>query len=227
MCGIFGVLTEPAEQVDTAVLTALGRLNSQRGNLGFGAWLGDGKGAGQAVRFPHPFIDATSFPLENSRIALAHIRAPTGGQSKNLAELHPFQHENLWLAHNGLLLNHRDFPAWRLQSEVNVDSLTILGGIIAHLAAPDLPEAICQTVGQLEGQQACWLWDEAAHHLYLWRVMSPIYVQSTPTRFIFSSLKPPIVSDPTLLTEGQLYRLHYPTLSLETVGTFPFYSPYQ
>ena len=222
MCGIFGILTTPAERVNTAVWAALGQANSQRGNLGFGAWLGNG----QAYHYPHPF-DPTKIPVETASIALGHIRAPTSGQTGNPAELHPFHQGDLWLAHNGLLLNHRAFPAWHLQPEVNVDSLTILGGIVAHLATHDLPDAICQTVGQLEGQQACWLWDAAQQHLYLWRVMSPIYVQSTPTSFIFSSLKPPNVSDLTLLTEGQLYRLRYPALKLETAGSFPYYSPYQ
>ena len=222
MCGIFGILTAPGERVNTAVWVALGTLNSQRGNLGFGAWLDDG----HVYRYPHPF-DAAKIPVETASIALGHIRAPTGGQNKSLAELHPFQHEHIWLAHNGLLLNHRDFPAWHLQPEINVDSLTILGGIVTYLATHDLPEAICQTVGKLEGQQACWLWDETKQHLYLWRVMSPIYVQSNARRFIFSSLKPITHGDFTLLTEGHLYRLHYPTLSLESVGTFPFYSPYQ
>ncbi len=157
MCGIFGVLTAPGERVNTAVFTALGELNSQRGNLGFGAWLGDGAGTAQALRFPHPF-DARQLPLENMPIALGHIRAPTGGQSKNLAELHPFQHGHLWLAHNGLLLTHTAFPAWNLQPEVKVDTLTILGGIVTHhQTLQDLPEAICQPVGQLQGQQGCWL----------------------------------------------------------------------
>ena len=222
MCGIFGILTAPGERVNTAVWTALGNLNTQRGNLGFGAWLGNG----QAHHYPHPF-DAAKIPVETSPIALGHIRAPTGGQTNNPAELHPFQHGHLWLAHNGLLLNHRAFPAWHIQPELDVDSLTILGGIVANLAEHTLPEAICHTAGQLQGQQACWLWDSAQNDLYLWRVMAPIYVQSTPTRFTFSSLKPPSDPPPSLLTEGQLYRLRYPALTLETAGTFPYYSPYQ
>lgn len=207
--------------VDTAVWTALGEQNTRRGNLGFGAWLDKGG----VYRFPQPF-DAAKIPVQTASIALGHIRAPTGGQSSRLADLHPFQHENLWLAHNGLLLNHRAFSDWRLALDTAVDSVTILGGIVANQKQHTLPQAICTTAGQLEGQQACWLWDTATQTLYLWRVMAPIYTQASPTQFLFSSLRP-ASGHSTLLAQGTVYRLRYPTLALESVGTFDYYNPYQ
>jgi asparagine synthetase B (glutamine-hydrolysing) len=149
-------------------------------------------------------------------------------------DVHPFAVEDMYLAHNGLLLNHQQFPMWQLFPGSEVDSQYILGGIQAH-QRQGLPTvaAICATVSQLEGQQACWLWSQEDRALFLWRVMSPIYYSLTNVSFSFSSSRYQLtcaersVRIETLLPEGVIFRLNPFTLTFEQVATFSYYSPYR
>ena len=228
MCGIFGIVSN--SRIDPAEFRALGQLSTARGNLGFGGLVVNRQGC-DVYRYPIPF-DAMKVPLQDAIIALGHVRAPTGGQSSNIAEVHPFETRDLLLAHNGLLLNHTDFPQWRIDPAQNVDSQVIIGGIQRHLDdGLPLAEAIKQTVEALDGQQACWLWHKPTSQIYLWRVMAPNYVSvhaaqdHHPQRLIFSSIKGPLAQN--LLDEGIIYRLDPAVLSLSEVANFAFYNPYR
>ena len=226
MCGIFGIIgSEPIEHDEFA---QLGELNKERGNLGFGGYmakLSDTAVSERTFRFPHPF-QAALLPVEPAHVALGHIRAPTASRSDSIAELHPFEAEDLLLAHNGLLLNHWQFPQWRLNTAVSVDSQVILGGISHHLANGNaIEESISQTVSQLEGQQACWLWSKSQQMLYLWRVMSPIYINKSTQDFRFSSTKSDSIN--TLLEEGNIYQFDVSQMTLSVCGSFEFHSPYR
>lgn len=221
MCGIFGTVAQQKMSPDH--FRQLAALNKQRGNLGFGwLWL---EGGNELVhRYAQPFTPAL-VPAETSHVFLGHIRAPTGKRSTRTADVHPFAAAAGWLAHNGLLLNDAHFPSWRLDPAVTVDSQIILGGIQLYLDhGRALPQAIQQTVAQLEGQQACWFWSKPERHLYLWRVMAPIYTGLEAGVFYFSSMKSERTQ--TLLPEGVIYRLQPDTLTLAAVETFAFYSPY-
>ena len=117
-------------------------------------------------------------------------RAPTGRQSNDIAEVHPFETPDILLAHNGLLLNHADFPQWRINTTIQVDSQVIAGGIQHYLGAGEtVPDAIQHTVEVLDGQQACWLWHKPSAAVYLWRVMAPVYYTSGADALAFSSVK--------------------------------------
>ena len=226
MCGIFGIIgSAPIEHHDFA---QLGERNKERGNLGFGGYmanLSDTAVSEQIFRFPHPF-QAELLPTESINVALGHIRAPTASRSDSLAEIHPFATGDLLLAHNGLLLNHWEFPQWRLNTAVSVDSQVILGGISHYLSNGNaIEDAISQTVSQLEGQQACWLWSKSRQTLYLWRVMSPIYINQSVQDFRFSSTKSDSMN--TLLEEGKIYQFNVSQMTLSVCGTFEFHSPYR
>lgn len=222
MCGIFGIVS--LEQETQAAFVALAELNKARGNRGFGGLWGDG-GALVPFRQPQPF-DPTLVPAQAARVQLGHIRAPTGRQSTAVTDVHPFSAPCGWLAHNGLLLNHEQFPQWQLDTAVMVDSAFILGGIQAHVAAGlALPMAIRQTVEKLQGQQACWLWARPQGALYLWRVMAPVYIGHGHGRFVFSSVKHETAYE--RLAEGVIFRLDPHNLTFAACETFSFYSPYR
>src|SRR5438045_593278 len=117
MCGIFGIISKTT--VDPAQYAELGQQNTERGNLAFGGLL-KGKDGLTVYRYAMPF-DASKIVFGDATVALGHVRAPTGGQSNNLAAVHPFETDDLLLAHNGLLLNYREFPQWRINPTIDVD----------------------------------------------------------------------------------------------------------
>jgi glutamine phosphoribosylpyrophosphate amidotransferase len=226
MCGIFGIIS--ASSVSREQIAQLGELNKQRGNLAFGGFWAhpeEGNIVGEVFRWARPFA-ADLIPTEPAQIVLGHIRAPTGRHSSSLAEVHPFAAVGGLLAHNGLLLNHEQFPHWRLDTAVTVDSQIILGGIQTYLnEGLSTTEAIRQMVERLEGQQACWFWSHAEQVIYVWRVMSPIYIGVAPEQIVFSSVKS--TWTPTLLPEGVIFRIDWRDLTCVACGQFSFYSPYQ
>ena len=222
MCGIFGIVSRQAIEVEQ--FTRLGELNTERGNLAFGGLVVH-KGQPEIYRYATPF-DGKKVPLNDTLVALGHVRAPTGRQSNDIAEVHPFETADLLLAHNGLLLNYIQFPHWRINPTINVDSQVIIGGIQVHLnAGLTVPNAIKATVEALDGQQACWLWHKSSGDLYLWRVMSPIYTNANAERLTFSSVKSDVTQHN--LMEGVIYRMDWNRHALIEVETFNYYNPYQ
>ncbi len=223
MCGIFGVIGASDVQ---RMFGVLGARNTERGNRAFGALVLRGQ-ARATHRFAGPF-DASWVPLDGAEAAYGHVRAPTHGNSENLAEVHPFETRDVLLAHNGLLLNHDRFPQWRIDTSSEVDSQVIAGGVQAHLEAGlEIAEAICRTIEVLDGQQACWLWHKPAAQLYLWRVMSPIYtgIDAVNGNLYFSSMRAPGVE--ALLAEGVVHALDMTARAFVPLQTFSYYSPYR
>lgn len=222
MCGIFGIVSN--QQIDPALFRQLGQRNTERGNLAFGGLLHAGDEC-RVYRYAMPF-DADKVDLSGVSMALGHVRAPTGRQSNAIEEVHPFETADLLLAHNGLLLNHADFPDWRINPDLEVDSQVIIGGIQKNLGdGESLVDAIKHTVEALDGQQACWLWHKPMHDLYLWRVMSPIYQTVSAEKTVFSSVKAD--SAQTLLEEGIIYQLNTSGLTFTPVQDFSYYNPFK
>ncbi|MHB8625540.1 MAG: hypothetical protein ACYDBJ_08370 [Aggregatilineales bacterium] len=220
MCGIFGVF---ANAVDSSLFRALGEQNTARGNRAFGVLTFDGAGC-TVTRQVGPF-DANVINVDRMRAVLGHVRAPTDGRADDPTAVHPFETRDLYLAHNGLLLNHADFAQWRIPGMATVDSTVIIGGIQRQLdAGQPIVEAIRQTVEPLDGQQACWLWHKPTHKVYLWRIMAPIYCVSDTASLTFSSVRH--VPDAALLREGAIYRIDPMTWTLEECGPFACYNPF-
>lgn len=225
MCGIFGIISK--NQVVYQQFFELGTLNTRRGNLSFGYLTG--KMAQENTldnlhlfRHIQPFQESLVVE-ENSNLILAHIRAPTTTQSTQLADVHPFETPDGYLAHNGLLLNHTDYSQW--YEGYTVDSQIIIGGIQSHLnQGMEIVNAIQKTAAALEGQQACWYWDKPKQHLYFWRVMSPLYVSDSEGTLYFSSIQHELAS--SLLKEGVIYHYNLSLSCLTEVGEFEFQSPY-
>src|SRR5260221_13133789 len=165
MCGIFGIISHTA--VDLAQFRHLGERNTERGNLAFGGLLRSDHNS-RVFRYPTPF-DADKVDLSGATMALGHVRAPTGRQSNSIKEVHPFETKDLLLAHNGLLLNHADFPEWRINPDLDVDSQGIIGGVPSHLYKGEaLIEGIKDTVLSLGGQQGGWFLHKPDYQLVFW-----------------------------------------------------------
>jgi glucosamine 6-phosphate synthetase-like amidotransferase/phosphosugar isomerase protein len=228
MCGIFGVISKTTF-ADLEMFKELGEANTIRGNLGFGGvsvtyHQPEGR-SGNVFRFLAPF-NPVYVPDEPAHLLLGHVRAPTGGQTQNPREIHPFQSKEFLLAHNGLLLNHDRFPDWRVNPLISVDSQVIVGGIQYHRnSGASILTAIKETVQSLEGQQACWLHDMPDGGVYLWRVMSPIYVGIHGENLCFSSVETHRTY--TLLREGVIYRYDKQSHGLQPTESFTYYNPYQ
>ena len=147
MCGIFGIAAKRI--VDHHQFCQLGELNKQRGNLAFGYFSGQLPQSlsghtwvqGRAIRYPQPF-DPTLVCQEQAQIMLGHVRAQAGGQSTHLVEIHPFETAAGYLAHNGLLLNHQQFPEWDINPSLNVSSQVILGEAFDFHCANSLEKPI-------------------------------------------------------------------------------------
>jgi glucosamine 6-phosphate synthetase-like amidotransferase/phosphosugar isomerase protein len=226
MCGIFGIVSN--QRFDPAQFRVLGGLNTVRGNRAFGVLTLTSDGQLHATRQVAPFqaerLDQVA--LNDVSIALGHVRAPTDGRADDPAAVHPFQTHDLWLAHNGLLLNHADFASWRPTGAAPIDSTVIIGGIQQQLdRGLSICNAIQYTVEPLDGQQACWLWHVPSGLIYLWRVMSPIYVAPTTHSLSFSSIRTATADQ--LLNEGVIYQIDPSAISLSAVGAFAYHNPFQ
>jgi glutamine phosphoribosylpyrophosphate amidotransferase len=226
MCGIYGVIDKTA--VSREAFIGLGLANKQRGNRTFGYVTAVWRPQPPTVhRFIAPF-QPQLVQMGACHVALAHNGTPTNGRPTTETAVHPFASRSALLAHNGMLLNHEAFGQWRLDPErpITVDSEIILGGIQHCLdGGTAVAEAIAQTVGQLEGQQACWLWHLPTQQLYLWRVMSPLFILNDRQSFHCSSVRFGPIQQ--LLSEGIVYQLDPVTLALTEAAAFDFYSPYK
>lgn len=234
MCGIFGLFVHSDADWQQQLIAA----NEHRGSLGGGC---------VAYGPAHTYLDyvRSFYPARLTRTAdiwLAHTRAPTGANNHDLSELHPIESKDFFLAHNGLLLGDPKppdmgvLPDLRRRSPYPDTDTGFMAWVIQDSITngESFPEAIAHFVSNYKGQQACWLLDKASLCVYLWRVMSPIFVGSAG----FSSTqlleglttegKPigPIFSEP--LDEGVVYCYDPRVLPyrLRPVAHFEFETPY-
>lgn len=152
-----------------------------------------------------------SFPSHGA--LLGHLRASTGLDDRNVECVHPFQFGPLVMAHNGIIISKQEQVPFQ-----PVDSAELLMRIFnetKNTFSPDsagnaryaIEEAICRVLSTTEGQQACWLYNSHSGDLYLWRVMSPLYVTSNPVEyFAFCSLPPD--DSYKMLEQGKLYKIN-------------------
>jgi glucosamine 6-phosphate synthetase-like amidotransferase/phosphosugar isomerase protein len=225
MCGIFGAIASEGREIPSTVIRDLASWNSERGDLGFGAFIIN-KGQRMLGHWSEPF-NATRFSVAGARVALFHTRAPTHGQTNAWQCLHPFEGRTTLLAHNGLLLNHAEFAGYNGWRPWQVDSMAIQALIEEGIKAQsDTPKAIKAACEMLKGQQACWLWDKRDGNVYLWRVMSPLHVGIHDGILYFSSVSHPAVASQSLV-EGYVYRIpRTDGIGLEIAGDFEYETPY-
>ena len=202
MCGIFGGLIDKLEE--------LYYLNSNRGTKGVGCLLISDASTSIIRSKYYPFRQI----IKPYKTGYVHTVSPTSEHFR----IHPFEVDNLVFAHNGLILNYKGFDRWSYLGPI--DSQYILAGVYQkYTIYESLPIAIKHVCEYLQGQMACWLYNKEDSKLYLWRVMSPLFVLTNP--FSFSSVHKKGMTE---LKEGKIYC--YSNDNLEVVEQFKYYSPY-
>lgn len=204
MCGIFGGYHQTRDE-----LHRLACLNIKRGNVGFGG-LAVTSNCEIIFRYSQPYDENVFVP--GGDFVVCHSLAPTSNNKR----IHPFETDRFILAHNGILLNHKEYAYLKVGP---VDSQYLLGAIQFYVdEGQDSVQAIKLANNLFNGQRGCWLWDRFDKKLYLWRVMSSLYYREG----FFSSAK---FEGGELLKEGIIYEQNKNTLN--EITSFNFNSPYQ
>jgi glucosamine 6-phosphate synthetase-like amidotransferase/phosphosugar isomerase protein len=168
------------------------------------------------------------------RMILGHTRAPTGGAPVDFDNNHPFSAElhngwpgRVYLAHNGILLNHvelRQVYGFYVPPQVQTDSAVIPYMVLAHWRERgSIAEGIRQVCEELRGSYACWLWAAGLASLYVFRCISPLYYRRDDGLFAFSSV---MFSGSVELPEGVVLEYNPERDTLRDVAHFWFYNPY-
>jgi len=180
MCGIFGIFSPTADEV-----TALVIANRQRGNQGIG--LVYFTPTGKYIKRGHSMEEVIDEALlGEGTLVLGHLVSPTSRTD----DIHPLEHEPWTLAHNGILLNFKEFKDYADINE-ELDSAYLLSAICKGKSS-DAIENIANGISLFEGQQTCWMIEEKepdAYLIYVWRVMSSLYQGQLNDKFAFSSVK--------------------------------------
>lgn len=242
MCGLFGHVVKVAGSIEVAnpgVMSELAKANLKRGSLGYGMWAWTPQRETLVREGSMALQPFQTRPLAAFDVSAVHVRAPTGGQDALVSKVHPFRTDRFLFAHNGVLVNwkhNEQQERWRhvassgIMSYIDVDSVSILAGIQAHVEGSppfDVPSAIAATMEHIEGQAACWLWDDLFNQLYIWRVMSTLYIYETPYVRYFSSARVDTQlkgfdAREEVVVEGMVYHM----LGFQKSNAFRFSSPY-
>jgi len=244
MCGIFGVAGDVDKKEVDLFFGELLDANQERGQSAYGITLAYQRGT--VVKKGRGILDKNqasiyyrevpdSWRTFLPRALLGHTRAPTEGAPIDYDNNHPFQINSLYLAHNGILINHKEVRQSLLpflRSSIVTDSYVLLGTIWKEYRAygeipSRLSDAIVAACETIKGSFACWLWRNP--DLYLFRCISSLYYRHDKylpdgtSALVFSSERLPGGIE---LPEGIV--LHFNTVwgYLERSGKFSYYSPY-
>jgi len=163
--------------------------------------------------------------LSPKRLILCHTRAPTEGSSLDARNNHPFEFDDLYLAHNGLIFNHEQLREdFGITVDIETDSIVILALVhFAGRAAGDMAFGIQMAAKVLRGSYACWLLDRRHNELFLFRCISPLYVRDQYSTLVFSS-EP--FEGSRMLREGTILKLDLTHFLLQNAGQFAYYTPF-
>lgn len=164
----------------------------------------------------------------NGNVLLGHVRAPTGGQTNTVRELHPIETRDFLLAHNGLLLDWNE--QWKSMAQPLglpcIDTSVIAAEIqMTYGLGYGVVQCISKVSENLRGQFACWMYEKATQEVFLWRVMSPIAVTFDGQSTLFGSVLPTGLQQ-TSLDEGVIWRYDREISIFRNAGAFSYKEPY-
>lgn len=223
MCGIFGYVSDKPIGENLRSLKEIGELNKKRGNQSFGYVAVDDQSY-IIGRYNWEFSKEYALSvLKDYKIVLFHLLSSTGTEKR----IHPFETDQFVFAHNGLLLDYQDQKDYsRLGPTDSQYLLAAIDSFENEYSVPvsNVPVAISIKLAneRFNGQRACWLWDKFDNALYLWRVMSPLYLSIYADSIVFSSVR--IAEGYHNIQEGSIYKIK--DMQLKEVAKFDFYNPY-
>ena len=165
MCGIFG-----SNNIKT--FRELYTKNSERGNFVRSVTMlfpgGMKNDIGVATKYEQNFdkhIEENPFCI----YYLGHVQSPTSNVRKfNIETSHPFNLNNKYIAHNGVLSNHEELiQEYNLNIECKVDSDVILP-LIEKIGLVD-------AISTLQGTFGCWYYDSNTGSLRIFRSGSTLF----------------------------------------------------
>lgn len=216
MCAIFGYVSDKPIELNLQQLLDIGELNVKRGNQSFG-YLGIADKGFVIGRHNLQFSNKMNLSfLKSCNIVLFHLLSSTGTEKR----IHPFETDQLVFAHNGLLLDYQQGN--EVFSYLGPTDSQYLLAAIERVKLMTLMDKISYANEHFQGQRACWLWDKKDQALYLWRVMSPLYVEIDEKQIIFSSVK--VADSYTNLPEGKVFGIK--NMVLKHLIDFKYYTPY-
>lgn len=214
MCGIYGA-------VNRADFLKLKEANKSRGDFCASTLMVNDQ---QFEIHKVPFTAKNySFPRKTKYdLYLGHIQAPTSAKRVfTPVTSHPFNYEDWFVAHNGVLTNFKKLkeefsPEW----ENPVDSSIIPFLLhVTHQYLNDPVKTIISTLELLEGTFSVWIWNAESKIAYIAKCGTTLFAR--PLENMFSSVK---FSDLEPLEDGTLYQLTHEGIT--SIGVFDCESPF-
>ena len=195
MCAIYG--TASREE-----FFKLYELNKDRGGFAFSFC---GIKNHDIFVFKNKLADLDLLYQEDWDYYLAHDQAPTGSvRTYNENTSHPFHYGRWYVAHNGVLTNHKEVLESTDTKEVDSSYIAAYMEQLDLLPIPpeEDHEIFYDTFSAFKGTHACWVWDEKNSKLFLTKNGSTLFTKGdTFSSVQFEGSKP--------LLDGWAYEMHF------------------
>ena len=154
--------------------------------------------------FKNKLADLDLLYQEDWDYYLAHDQAPTGSVRKYSENTsHPFHYGRWYVAHNGVLTNHKEVLESTDTKEIDSSYIAAYMEQLDLLPIPpeEDHEIFYETFSAFKGTHACWVWDEENSKLFLTKNGSTLFTKGdTFSSVQFEGSKP--------LLDGWAYEMH-------------------
>ena len=155
--------------------------------------------------FKNKLADLDLLYQEDWDYYLAHDQAPTGSVRKYSENTsHPFHYGRWYVAHNGVLTNHKEVLESTDTKEIDSSYIAAYMEQLDLLPIPPQEdhEIFYETFSAFKGTHACWVWDEENSKLFLTKNGSTLFTKGdTFSSVQFEGSKP--------LLDGWAYEMHF------------------
>jgi len=218
MCGIFG-------SNDIKTFRELYTKNSERGNFVRSVTMLFPGGMKNDVRVATKYEQNFDKHIEENPFCiyyLGHVQSPTSNVRKfNIETSHPFNLNNKYIAHNGVLSNHEELiQEYNLNIECEIDSSVILP-LIEKIGLVD-------AISTLQGTFGCWYYDSNIGSLRIFRSGSTLFYNGGD----FSSIQPETDHERVNklgykhINEGDILEYNFTNNTFSVVDKFELNSPF-
>jgi len=155
--------------------------------------------------FKNKLVDLDLLYQEDWDYYLAHDQAPTGSVRKYSENTsHPFHYGRWYVAHNGVLTNHKEVLESTDTKEIDSSYIAAYMEQLDLLPIPpeEDHEIFYETFSAFKGTHACWVWDEENSKLFLTKNGSTLFTKGdTFSSVQFEGSKP--------LLDGWAYQMFF------------------